>query len=723
MKCKPVFLLWLLLFLLKSIPGITAAEKDSIQIVDVWKQSMRLSDTENTQRDALLNRAVQMAKQFKQYTLLIKLYHWKAILKRNNYDYEKALPLADSALQVAENNALLQTQACRDAIAFYIVARGEFVDDSSTLKWIYKGKELCSATADWFNYSICLTLEAVLQRDRYTIPQILALYDSAQYYAAQTTTVHDDVLAIYNQSYFLKMQGKKDWVASLAMLLSLKQYFNASEWALPLHEPWKRIAFRFRDPRSATYRQIAAAYLVLLDFNNAYQYQKMIVEQRKEEHNLKNLFFAYADLGVYAIFLENKTLVQSIYDTCVVLAKQAHLDATMFTPSFLAMQGWLKEVSGHVAAAIPLYQRACYIEGKDFSFTEFYLLRSFVKQKQYASADSLIQVLQYQQQSSFVYFPQALFSKELAFYYQQTNQPDSALWHLLKYYQLKDSLLQAAHYIQLKEIDTKYQTEEKDRQIAAAAQIKKYQDLQLIEAQKMNRLMLIVVIALLAIVLLVGYVWQQKRKQAYVLAQKNNKIELLIRELHHRVKNNLQIVSGILSLHANRMQNNSAKEALEEGKARVNAIALLHQRLYMDDDVANVNMEEYLQNLSISLANSFGYDLAHVQTNVKLSTNRMSIDKAIPIGLIINELVTNAFKHAFTNTIHPLVTIELQMIKQHTLQLKVSDNGVGMPNMADMEKNTSFGMRMVQTLVQQLDAQLNFSSHNGTQFVIEMNNI
>jgi two-component sensor histidine kinase len=123
------------------------------------------------------------------------------------------------------------------------------------------------------------------------------------------------------------------------------------------------------------------------------------------------------------------------------------------------------------------------------------------------------------------------------------------------------------------------------------------------------------------------------------------------------------------------------------------------------------------------LANSFGYDLAHVQTNVKLSTNRMSIDKAIPIGLIINELVTNAFKHAFTNTIHPLVTIELQMIKQHTLQLKVSDNGVGMPNMADMEKNTSFGMRMVQTLVQQLDAQLNFSSHNGTQFVIEMNNI
>jgi len=723
MKHRTLLLLWLSVFLIISIPGVKAAANDSIQIVSLWKQSMGLTNAETSKRDALLNKAISIAQQSKQYSLIIKLYHWKAVLSREVFNYEKAIPFIDSALQVAVTNHQLQTEACRNAISFCIITRGEFTGDTSILKWIVQGKILNRMAADWMNYTICLVLEAIVERDTYTVPQVLALYDSARYYAAKTATLQDDIMATYNQSYFLKMQGSKDWVASLNMLLSMKQYFNAIEWLQPPPEPWERILFRFRDPKPATYRQIAASFVMLLDFDNAFQYQKKVVEERRAEHDLKKLFFAYAELGEYAILLANKQMVQSIYDTCVLLAKQIQFSTAIYSPSFYVLEGWLKEMNGEINNAIKLYRRSCSLEGADFKWSEFYLLRCFVKQHQYTSADSLIRVLYRQQQSSFVYFPQALFNKVLSYYYKQRNKPDSATLYLLKYYQLKDSLLEAAHYIQLKEIDTKYQTEEKDRLLAAAAELKALQTMQLNEAKKINHLMLAMVFALIIIVILIGYVWQQKRKQAYVLTQKNNRIELLIRELHHRIKNNLQIVAGILSLHANRLQNSTAKEALEEGKARVNAIALLHQRLYMDDDVANVNMQEYIQNLSVSLANSFGYSQTHVHTIVQLKEPMMTIDKAIPIGLIINELVTNAFKHAFKNIQEPLVTIEFNIVQNNILQIKVADNGIGIPNAINIQNNISFGMRMVHTLVKQLDAELFHSSLNGTLFIIEIKNI
>jgi two-component sensor histidine kinase len=101
----------------------------------------------------------------------------------------------------------------------------------------------------------------------------------------------------------------------------------------------------------------------------------------------------------------------------------------------------------------------------------------------------------------------------------------------------------------------------------------------------------------------------------------------------------------------------------------------------------------------------------------------MSIDKAIPIGLIINEMVTNAFKHAFKNTLHPLVGIELQSHEKNTIQLKVFDNGVGINQTESIEQSTSFGMRMVQTLVRQLNDSFHFTIQNGTQFIIEMQNV
>lgn len=199
--------------------------------------------------------------------------------------------------------------------------------------------------------------------------------------------------------------------------------------------------------------------------------------------------------------------------------------------------------------------------------------------------------------------------------------------------------------------------------------------------------------------------------------EKNQHIESLIKELHHRVKNNLQVVSSLMSLQSNRMKDDEARQALEEGRTRVNAMALIHQKLYMNNELAAVNMKEYLENLSCSLADSFGFPSSVVSTQVQVAGQTLDIDRAVSIGLIVNELVTNSFKHAFQNVLEPRLFIRLKQL-ENELQLEVGDNGKGMPP-GEISKN-SFGMKLVHTLVQQLGATIHVENKQGTWSTIKM---
>jgi len=158
---------------------------------------------------------------------------------------------------------------------------------------------------------------------------------------------------------------------------------------------------------------------------------------------------------------------------------------------------------------------------------------------------------------------------------------------------------------------------------------------------------------------------------------------------------------------------------MEEGRTRVDAMAMIHQRLYVDKELASVDIEDYLQNLSSSLAGSFGFDPATVSTEILLpQSGMMDIDRAIPIGLIVNELVTNAFKHAFKGITDPRISVMLTQV-DNQLTLQVADNGNGLAG--EMTSPTSsFGMKLVHTLVNQLDASLHIRQENGSKFIIKL---
>ena len=207
------------------------------------------------------------------------------------------------------------------------------------------------------------------------------------------------------------------------------------------------------------------------------------------------------------------------------------------------------------------------------------------------------------------------------------------------------------------------------------------------------------IIAALAIALLGGVLLYRLTQK---LRQRNAEKEFLIKEIHHRVKNNLQVLSSLLHLQSRQITDETALDAVRAGQNRVDAMGLIHQKLYMGEHVAKVEMKDYLEQFGQNMLDSFGIENDRVRIEYQVESLYLDVDTAIPLGLIINELVTNSLKYAFPNERAGAVTIALWENEQNHLCLKVSDNGVGQANAQQDGKSTAFGTNLVQMLSKKL---------------------
>lgn len=195
--------------------------------------------------------------------------------------------------------------------------------------------------------------------------------------------------------------------------------------------------------------------------------------------------------------------------------------------------------------------------------------------------------------------------------------------------------------------------------------------------------------------------------------------EVLLQEVHHRVKNNLQVISSLLNMQMRQIADSQTRNALEECKTRVEAIALIHEKLYQSRDYANVPFSEYVRSLAHNVFHAAGISPANVKLEVEVEPVALAVDKAIPCGLILSELITNTLKHAFPANRNGKVHVTLRKL-DHKLLLAVADNGVGMPQDFDVETSQSLGMQLVTTLVEQVHGQLEITRGEGTAFRIEV---
>ncbi len=194
--------------------------------------------------------------------------------------------------------------------------------------------------------------------------------------------------------------------------------------------------------------------------------------------------------------------------------------------------------------------------------------------------------------------------------------------------------------------------------------------------------------------------------------------EVLLKEIHHRVKNNMAVVSSLLNLQSNKVQDLEVQMALQESQNRVQAMALIHETLYQSDSLAQVDLQSYIDKLMASLVSIFHGKLSGVTFHVDTDEVKLEVSQAVPCGLIINELITNSFKYAFAEGARGEVRITASLLPDNVAELKVRDTGVGFPSNLDLENTTSLGLRLIGLMVEQLHGNWELRNQDGAQVII-----
>lgn len=304
-----------------------------------------------------------------------------------------------------------------------------------------------------------------------------------------------------------------------------------------------------------------------------------------------------------------------------------------------------------------------------------------------------------------------------------------ALNHLSMAYDLREKLYNAAEMKLLAEYSTKYQAlqREKDVQRLSAS----YQ-MQQQQAKAARRLYYCIVLFLAVIILLLYVRYRNnQRKNAQLRCQKdeidrqnlalqalnNGQKELLeekewlVKEIHHRTKNNLHIITSLLTSQSVYLKDKVALKAMLDSKHRVQAMALIHQKLYLSENMHSIYMPEYIGELVDYLKDSFSVE-GNVVFNIEVAPVRLDVSKAIPVGLILNEVITNAFKYAFPHTAEDKITVKLTEDGQLVL-LSIADNGKGVPEGFDFASCRSFGMTLIRGMVEDLEGVFDIHNSNG----------
>lgn len=314
----------------------------------------------------------------------------------------------------------------------------------------------------------------------------------------------------------------------------------------------------------------------------------------------------------------------------------------------------------------------------------------------------------------------------LEYYYKLKNNRDSSYYYSVRRNEIDDLLENLRSENLVFELEKDFQTE--SNQYLLEEERSKNQQL---------RLILILILMSIVVIISISYLFIRQKSDSNRVLQlqkeeiddKNKEIsnalamkESLLKEIHHRVKNNLQVVSSILNLQSRNVHDEEALRILEEGKERIRAIALIHNQLHLNNDSAYVEMGAYLNKLISQMGESFSSYNKNIEVRVNVEEINLAIDYAVPVGLIMCELLSNSYKHAFAKQKEGLIEIELKNNQEKDLnyELLVRDNGIGYDGETEFLEQSSTGVEIISAFIQQLDAKYTYlNSGKGFGLFIE----
>lgn len=307
----------------------------------------------------------------------------------------------------------------------------------------------------------------------------------------------------------------------------------------------------------------------------------------------------------------------------------------------------------------------------------------------------------------------------LSLNYVALNQYDSAYYYHLA---AEESEMEAKEHetlLKMDELNTQYQTKEKEERILT-------QESELSQ-QRVIQWLAIGFAGVLGLLFLQSYRNAQARKRSNEALEKTNSLleiknkenEILLKEIHHRVKNNLQTISSLLNLQSNSITDPTALDAVQESRNRVASMAMIHQKLYQGENLAAIEMRDYFETIGKAIIDSFGEKAENISLKVEMKDIELDVDTAVPVGLITNELITNSLKYAFPNNQKGQILITLAQEKNGLLKLHIADDGQGITNESVVKKEKGFGTLLVQLLTTQLRGKLDKSTEKGTSTIIQ----
>jgi two-component sensor histidine kinase len=307
---------------------------------------------------------------------------------------------------------------------------------------------------------------------------------------------------------------------------------------------------------------------------------------------------------------------------------------------------------------------------------------------------------------------------------------ENAYSYLLSFQTYEDSLFSENTSRQMAEIETRYETEKKDQEIMT---LEKDREIQRLVADKRKNQIYLSLGGLTIVMLVAGFYFNRsraKQRANQLLEEKSEKItrqnaekEILLKEIHHRVKNNLQIISSLLSMQTRTLMDEQAIDAMKESQSRVKTMALIHEKLYQYDNLSRINMKEYISQLSDFLAHTYRTD-KRIEMEILTDEITLDIDTAVPLGLIANELLSNALKYAFEEVEEGKISVILERSGNDRYMLEVKDTGKGFKQGTDITKYKSLGLKLVQSLTRQLDGNLVILDQKpGTTFKIDFQEV
>ncbi|WP_289660062.1 tetratricopeptide repeat-containing sensor histidine kinase [Flavobacterium panacagri] len=311
----------------------------------------------------------------------------------------------------------------------------------------------------------------------------------------------------------------------------------------------------------------------------------------------------------------------------------------------------------------------------------------------------------------------------------------SSMKHYQNFTKIHDSLYDIAKNRKIEELKIQYETLKKEESINTLEVKSKLQETELDKSKLLINFSIGIILLLFIIIGLFYNHYQLKQKNNKKLELKEKEISLknkslqnlvlekewLIKEIHHRVKNNLQTVMSLLNSQTEFIEDDLALSTIKSSQLRIHAMSLIHQKLYMSENIASINMPIYINELVEYLRDSF-HSNQHIRFVIDIEELELEVTQAIPVGLIINEAVTNALKYAFPDNRDGIISLSLISTESDQYTLTVKDNGIGIP-INDNKVKTSFGMSLIKGLCEDLDAVFSIENNNGTviQLTFEKN--